>query len=220
MKDCGVWKGGEVITGIRGEWDWRLTQATLPDTSQTLPFSTSPSFPPHHRPLAEQLQELEQVLGEFIVCHDLLPCGRRGAWSRRHQMREDTRKCAHGLCTLHTHAQKQVRRSSSHHFKDTMRAMGIHDTVSPNLRVQDISRRRLRGPRALLGPNVFIQYQCLLDVTTCVTSKSVCRLQKRFGLLIPPSAPLQDCGAGAVNRLWGLKSLSRSVQERNEQEMR
>ena len=83
---------------IRGEWDWRLTQATLPDPPQTL--AASPSHPPFLLTiivtLAEQLQESEQVLG-----------GSGGkARSRRRQMRKDTRKCAHGPCTLHTHAQR------------------------------------------------------------------------------------------------------------------
>lgn len=59
---------------ISGEWGWGLIQVTLPDPPQTL--AASPSHPPLLLTvivtLTEQLQESEQVLGEFIICHDLL----------------------------------------------------------------------------------------------------------------------------------------------------
>lgn len=63
--------------------------------------------------------------------------------ARRHQ-----KVCTRPMHTAHTCTKSRCAGNSSHHFKDTMRAMGIHDTVSPNLRVQDISRRRLRGPES------------------------------------------------------------------------
>lgn len=84
---------------IRGEWDWRLTQATLPDPPQTL--AASPSHPPFLLTiivtLAEQLQESEQVLGEFIICHDLLSWVEAGV---RHGP-EDVR-CARTPESVHT----------------------------------------------------------------------------------------------------------------------
>lgn len=139
---------------IRGEWGWGLIQATLPDPPQTL--AASPSHPPLLLTiivtLAEQLQESEQVLGEFIICHDLLSWVGGfggGAWCRRSQTRKAARRCAHSPCTLLTHAQGAgAQGAAATIFKDTMRAMGIHDASGPNLRVQDISRRRLRGPES------------------------------------------------------------------------
>lgn len=131
MKDCGVWKGGEVITD-QGENTWRLTQATLPDTSQTLPFS--PPHPPFLLTiivtLAEQLQESEQVSVNSSPAMTFSPGWKKGVRHGPEDIRcAKTPESVHtACCTLHTHAQKQVRRSSSHHFKDTMRAMGIHDT--------------------------------------------------------------------------------------------
>ena len=56
--------------------------------------------------------------------------------------------CTQPMHTAHTCTGRRCAGSSSHHFKDTLRAMGIHDASGPNLRVQDISRRRLRGPES------------------------------------------------------------------------
>lgn len=101
------------------------------------------------------------------------------------------------MLTAHTCTKSRCAGSSSHHFKDTMRAMGIHDTTRPNLRVQDISRRRLRGPESWSwASNVFIQYQCLLDVTTCVTSKSVCRPRRGLGYWYLPQLPSRTAELG------------------------
>lgn len=136
---------------IRGEWGWGLIRATLPDPPQTL--AASPSHPPLLTiivTLAEQLQESEQVLGEFIICHDLLSwvggLAGHGAEEVRCARPPESVHTAHAHCT-HMH-RAPVCREQQPPFKDTMRAMGIHDASGPNLRVQDISRRRLRGPES------------------------------------------------------------------------
>lgn len=106
---------------IGGEWDWTLTQATLPDTSQTLP--ASPPHPPFLLTiivtLAEQLQESEQVLGEFIICHDLLSWVegggvRHGPEDIRCAKTPESVHTAHAHCT-HMH-KEQVRREQQPPF--------------------------------------------------------------------------------------------------------
>lgn len=104
--DSKVWLYGEAVTA-KGGGDWRLTQTTLPDSPRTLASSL-----PHPTllltiivALAEQLQESEQVLGEFIICHDLLSWWKRGSGPRSGQMSRDAQtQHAHGPCTPHTHA--------------------------------------------------------------------------------------------------------------------
>lgn len=107
MNDNGIedkaWMGALRPSLIRGRGDWRSTQATLPDRPQTLAFSLCqpPLLLTVIVPLAEQLQESEQVLGEFIICHDLLSWVEEGGRGQRDQMRQDTARMhvAHAHCT-------------------------------------------------------------------------------------------------------------------------
>ena len=107
---------------IRGEWGWGLIQATLPDPPQTL--AASPSHPPLLLTiivtLAEQLQESEQVLGEFIICHDLLSWvggfGGGGMVQKKSDAQGRQKVCTQPMHTAHTCTGRRCAGSSSHHF--------------------------------------------------------------------------------------------------------
>lgn len=116
-------------------------------------------------PLAEQLQEAEQVLCEFIICHDLLSwVGGKGRSPGRVRCAKTKHTHAHNPCTLHTHARWGAGRSS-HYFKDTLKATSTQET-------SETVDGCPRSPGSEAGASSVFLHQCPSNVTTHVTSRS------------------------------------------------